>query len=209
MAENQRTQRPAADAAALLLNELLHKRAGSGAVAGAVTIDASVRIPTSAPIVGECLRTDHPTLTGRALVRIPEADGSVAELWLPTLLGLAVRPADRVLVLVPANHAEAVVVGVLDGFALRPEPRRETSATIALQPDERLLVTAANGQELLEVHLSNKGPVVRLLQPDVDVDVPGELRVRAKAVRLEAKTGSVEVQAHDDVVLRGETVKLN
>ncbi|MGH7304846.1 MAG: hypothetical protein ACRELZ_16290 [Candidatus Rokuibacteriota bacterium] len=204
MTENQRTQAPTADVAALLLNELLHKRAGAG-----VTTDASVRLPASAPIVGECLRTDHPTLTGRALVRIPESGGSAVELWLPTLMGLAVRPADRVLVLVPANHAEAVVVGVLDGFALRPEPRRETSASIALQPDERLVVTAANGQELLEIHLSNKGPVVRLLQPDVDVDVPGELRVRAKAVRLEAKTGAVEVRAQDDVVLRGETIKLN
>jgi hypothetical protein len=205
MTENERTQQPTADAAALLLAELLHKRA----VPGAVPVDASARISNSAPIVGECLRTDHPTLTGRALVRVREADGSVAELWLPTLQNLALRPADRVLVLVPANHAEAVVVGVLDGFALRPEPRRETSATIALQPDERLVVTAANGQELLEVHLSSKGPVVRLLQPDVDVDVPGELRVRAKAVRLEAKTGRVEVQAQDDVVLRGETIKLN
>lgn len=205
MTENQRTQAPTADAAALLLNELLHKRAG----AGAVTLDASVRLPTSAPIVGECVRTDHPTLTGRALVRIPESGGSAVELWLPTLMGLAVRPADRVLVLVPANHAEAVVVGVLDGFALRPEPRRETSASIALQPDERLVVTAANGQELLEIHLSSKGPVVRLLQPDVDVDVPGALRVRAQSVRLEAKTGGVQVQAQDDVVLRGETIKLN
>jgi hypothetical protein len=98
---------------------------------------------------------------------------------------------------------------VLDGFALRPEPRRETTATITLQPDERILVTTASGQDLLEVHLAEKGPVVRLLQPDVDLDIPGDLRLRAKAVRLEATMGKVEVEAHDDVVLRGENVKLN
>ena len=119
------------------------------------------------------------------------------------------RPGDRLIVVAPANHPESVIVGVIDGFALRPEPRRETSATIALQPDERILVTAASGQDLLEVHLSEKGPVVRLLLPDVDVDIPGDLRVRARAVRLEARIGKVELEAHDDVVLRGETVKLN
>jgi hypothetical protein len=142
-------------------------------------------------------------------VRISAAGVPDVEAWLPTLQGLAVRPGDRLIVVSPSNHPEPVVVGVLDGFALRPEPRRETAATITLQPDERILVTAASGQDLLEVHLSGTGPVVRLLQPDVDLDVPGDLRVRARAVRLEARMGKVEVEAHDDVVLRGENVKLN
>ena len=209
MAETQRGRQNQSDDAAVILDDLLQKRSGAGPSAEPIATDVKSRIPDHAPVVGECIRTDHPTLTGRALVRIPVADGPAPEVWLPTLQGLAVRPGDRLLVVNPANHHEPVVVGVLDGFALRPEPRRDTSATITLQQDERILVTAASGQDLLEVHLSEKGPVVRLLKPDVDLDIPGDLRVRAKAVRLEATMGKVEVEAHDDVVLRGETVKLN
>ena len=208
MAEHHRRQDKVEEGTAELLDTLLQKRTAASP-AESLPTDVSTRITGTAPIVGECIRTDHPTLTGRALVRIPAADGPDTELWLPTLQGLAVRPGDRLIVVNPSNHPEPVVVGVLDGFALRPEPRRETAATITLQPDERILVTAASGQNLLEVHLSEKGPVVRLLQPGVDLDIPGDLRVRAKAVRLEATMGKVEVEAHDDVVLRGENVKLN
>lgn len=209
MAENHRRQPAGEENTAGLLDDLLQKRSAPSVPAERLVTDVSTRIPGAAPIVGECIRTDHPTLTGRVLVRIDAAGDSATECWLPTLQGLAVRPGDRLIVVNPSNHPEPVVVGVLDGFALRPEPRRETAATITLQPDERLLVTAASGQDLLEVHLAEKGPVVRLLQPDVDLDIPGDLRLRAKAVRLEATMGKVEVEAHDDVVLRGENVKLN
>ena len=208
MAENHRRQPTSEENSAGLLDDLLQKRPAPTAAESLVT-DVGTRITGAAPIVGECIRTDHPTLTGRVLVRIHGSDESATELWLPTLQGLAVRPGDRLIVVNPSNHPEPVIVGVLDGFALRPEPRRETTATITLQPDERILVTAASGQDLLEVHLAEKGPVVRLLQPDVDLDIPGDLRLRAKAVRLEATMGKVEVEAHDDVVLRGENVKLN
>ena len=44
------------------------------------------------------LRTDHPTLTGRVLVRIPFADGPDADVWLPTLQGLAGSGGDRLIV---------------------------------------------------------------------------------------------------------------
>ena len=49
---------------------------------------------------------------------------------------------------------------------------------------------------------------MRLLQPDVDLDIPGDLRVSAQRSGS-ARMGKVEVEAHDDVVLRGENVKLN
>jgi hypothetical protein len=209
MAENPRREPEGEERTAELLDRLLQKRAAPSSQADGLVTDVSTRLTGNAPMVGECLRTDHPTLNGRALVRIPAAGTPDVEVWLPTLQGLAVRPGDRLIVVNPSNHPEAVVVGVLDGFALRPEPRRETAATITLQPDERVLVTAASGQDLLEVHLTGTGPVVRLLQPDVDLDIPGDLRVRAKAVRLEARMGKVELEAHDDVVLRGENVKLN
>jgi hypothetical protein len=155
--------------------------------------------------VGECVSVDHPTLSGRALVRLAAGD----ERWFPQLQGLAIRAGDRVLVVFPANHLEGVVVGVVDGFALRPEPRRETTATLTLLPDQKLLVVAANGTEILEVRPSERGPVVRLLGETAKLEVEGELDLRAAAVRVTARSGPVEVRAQDDVVIRGETIKLN
>lgn len=209
MAENQHKQQTHSDGAAVILDDLLQKPSGAGPAHDPAPPAAGANISGAAPLVGECIRTDHPTLTGRAFVRIPNGDAPARELWLPTLQGMAVRPGDRLLIVTPANHLEEVVIGVIDGFAMRPEPRRNTSATMTLQPDERIVVTAASGEDLLEVQMSDRGPVVRLLQPDVNLDVAGDLRVRAKSVRLEARMGNVEVEAHDDVVLRGETVKLN
>ena len=159
----------------------------------------------SRTLVGECVSADHPTLSGRALVRLAAGE----ERWFPHLQGLAIRAGDRVLIVFPANQLEGVVVGVVDGFALRPEPRRETTATLTLLPDQKLVVLAANGSEILEVRPSERGPVVRLLGDTAKLEVEGELDLRAAAVRVTARSGPVEVRAQDDVVIRGETIKLN
>jgi hypothetical protein len=209
MSEHQRKPQTHGDGAAVILDDLLRKPSGPTPAPDHAPAAAGSTISAAAPLVGECLRTDHPTIAGRVLVRIPTGDAAATDLWLPMLHGMAVRPGDRLLIVTPSNHPEGVAIGVIDGFALRPEPGRDTLSTITLQADERILVKAASGQDLLELHQSDSGPVVRLLQPDVDLDIPGALRVRAKSVRLEASTGKFEIEAQDDVVLRGETVKLN
>src|SRR5882762_6141448 len=66
----------------------------------------------SQPLVGECLDTQHPSLQGRVLVRWLETTGAATEHWVPTLQGMPVRVADRVLLLRPANWPEPVVIGV-------------------------------------------------------------------------------------------------
>ncbi|HLA63415.1 MAG TPA: hypothetical protein VK610_03250 [Rhodothermales bacterium] len=159
-------------------------------------------------VVGECVDAAHPTLRGRVRVRWETSQG-VAERWVPTLQNLPVRVADRVLLVHPGNHDEPVVVGVLDGFARRPEPERAETARFTLQRDEAVRVEGADGQPLVELFQSDAGPVVRLLQADVNVELPGALRISAEQIALRARAGTVEIEASDDVNVRGEVVNLN
>src|SRR5262245_65044053 len=98
MAENHRRQPTSEEGTAGLLDNLLQKRSAASAPANDLVTDVSARITGAAPLVGECLRTDHPTLTGRVLVRIAAADSPDIDVWLPALQGLAVRPGDRLII---------------------------------------------------------------------------------------------------------------
>jgi hypothetical protein len=97
---------------------------------------------------------------------------------------------------------------------------------------ERVTVRAASGEVEVEILLTDRGPVLRLRAVDlqlaaegaVSVDC-GELRVRAergivqetggeialrgRAAKIESERGDVEIAANDDVVLRGERIKMN
>lgn len=159
-------------------------------------------------LLGEVLDARHPTLVGRVLVRW-EASGVERERWVPTLQGLPVRVGDRVVLMHPGNSREWVVVGVLDGFAKRPEVDRAAAASIELQRDEAVRVVGVDGQELIEIHQSDDGPVVRLLQDDVNLQLSGKLRIRAKGLELAAEEGPVKITASDDVVVKGEVIHLN
>ena len=163
----------------------------------------------SGSLVGEVVDTEHPSLRGRVRVRWKDLEGQIFERWLPTLHGLPVRVADRVLMTQASNFTEHIVLGVLDGFARRPEPTRETGATLELKRDEALRVLNQAGEELLEVFEDESGPVVRLLQDGVNIDLPGELRLSAKSIELVAKRGPATITASDDVVVQGEAIHLN
>lgn len=163
----------------------------------------------SGSLVGEIVDVRHPTLRGRVRVRWQDLEGQTFEKWLPTLHGIPVRAADRVLLIRAANWPEPVVTGVIDGFARRPEPDRDTAARLELQRDEAIRVQSASGEDLVEVFEDERGPVIRLLKEDVDLDLPGKLRVRATSIELEAKEGQARIKASDDVVVVGETIHLN
>ncbi len=160
-------------------------------------------------LVGEVVDAKHPTLRGRVRVRYQDLEGQTFEKWLPTLHGLPVRVADRVLMTRASNWPEHVVTGVIDGFAARPEVERETKAAIELLRDERVRVQAADGTPLLEMFQGEEGPVVRLLSENVDLELSGSLRVRAQSIELEATRGQARIKASDDVVVKGEVVHLN
>lgn len=183
-------------------------------IADASAIDTIGTRPPSPPpvdglLVAECIDARHPTLVGRVLCRIATPSGAPAERWIPTLMHLPVREGDRVLLARPANHAEPVVVGVLDGFTPRPEPARSPAAVRTLARDETVRFESARGEPLVEIAPGQTGPVVRLLSADVEVESPGAVRLRATSIAIEATQGEVRVQASDDVVVQGEAIHLN
>lgn len=163
----------------------------------------------SEPLVASCISMEHPSLRGRALCRITMYDGREVERWLPVLAGLALREGDRVLLVRPANHPEAIVTGVLDGFTPRPERSVVAAETRKILPDEVVRFESASGEPIVEIAPGDRGPVVRLLGKDVEIETAGTLRIRAAELELRATGGSVKVAASDDVVVQGEAIRLN
>jgi hypothetical protein len=160
-------------------------------------------------VVAECIDDRHPTLSGRVRVRIVDTSGRSEETWVPTLQGLPVRAADRVLMIRPGNGEEWIVTGVIDGFAARPKIEKTAAARLELRSDESVQVVSASGVPIIEVSQGQAGTVVKLLEPDVRVELAGKLAIAAQEIQLEATRGQVKVKASDDVVVQGEIVRLN
>jgi len=159
-------------------------------------------------LVGRVVDDRHPTLMGRVRVRWQPDEGELQERWLATLQGLPVRTEDRVLLLDPQGSDDLVVTGVLDGFARRPVSDKK-SAAVELRRDEAVRVVGADGVPLLELHQGESGPVLTVLHEDLELAAPGRVRIRGRHIQLEAEQGPVEIKATDDVVVRGEVIKLN
>lgn len=173
-------------------------------------VDRGVPASPGAPcIVAECVEDRHPTLQGRVCVRVREPDGLERQWWAPTLQGLAVRTADRVLMIRPGNSTEWIVTGVVDGFTRRPQPEKGAAATLELKCDQSVQVVAQDGQPLVEVSQGAAGPQIRILQPDVEVAFAGRLVIKAEDIQLEATQGQVAIRASKDVIVKGEVVQLN
>lgn len=164
-----------------------------------------------APLVGVCVDARHPSLVGRVRVEIVAEGGDAPEtVWLPTLMGTVVREGDRVLLMRPANWPEPLVVGVVDGFARRPEPEEVEGPRIVFEKDEVVSIEAADGGRLLEVRQGGDGkPAVRILSDDLTLQVPGELTVDAQGITMRSRRGGVEIDAEDDVKIRGEMIHMN
>lgn len=182
---------------------------GDGVDVGAIEASPSSLLDVRGAWVGRCLDARHPTLSGRVLCEIAAPGGDLVELWIPTLTGLAVRAGDHLLLTKPANWSEPVVVGVVDGFARRPEVPLKPAATLSLMRDEAMVIESQEGVRLCELRQSEEGPVVRLLHQDVHLELEGALRVSAKTIALAAREGEARIEAQADVVVKGETVHLN
>jgi hypothetical protein len=188
-------------------------RASAAADATATVLDEALDAAAAAPMrvrcaVAECIDDTHPTLLGRVLVRW-RAGASAREAWVPTLHGAVVRRGDRVLLQQPDDWPEPIATGVVDGYARRDTPPTRSAATVELRDDEAVVVTDATGVPLVEVSRGERGPLVRLASADVDLEIPGRLRVRAKELALEATEGNATIDAQGDVIVRGEVIELN
>ena len=171
---------------------------------------AAVRPRAPGPLVAVCVDDRHPDLVGRVRVtwRV-SADADEVEAWVPTLQTVTVRTADRVLLLQADNWPEPVVVGVVDGFARRPTEDAVRTPTVELPDDEALRVVDRAGRPLVEIRTGPEGAELRLIDDHAALKVSGRFRIEAGAIDLRAIAGGVEVEASEDVRIRGEVVKLN
>lgn len=157
-----------------------------------------------------CVDDRHPTLVGRVkVVWRPTPDADEEERWVATLQSTVVREGDRVLLVHPAHSDEPVVVGVVDGFRRRAEPDPTRHPTVELPEDEALRVVDRAGRPLVEIRAGHAGAELRLVDEDVALRVGGRFRIEAGAIEMRASAGGVDVEASDDVRIRGEVVKLN
>jgi len=160
-------------------------------------------------VVATCTAERHPTLTGRIRVRCEDSRGYVHECWGTTLRGLSVRVSDHVLVLKLPDQFDPTVIGVVDGFGRRPEAPKLVAQILEMRRDEILQVNAENGQPLLHITRNQQGPMIRLLQADTQVELPGKLCISAGAIEMRARAGGVRIDASDDVEIVGEAIHLN
>lgn len=174
---------------------------------------SSSRAPGPAPggsLVAVCVDDRHPDLVGRVRVAWrPSAEADEVEAWVPALQSVTVRAGDRVLLLRPTNADEPVVVGVVDGFARRAEPEPVRRPTVELPGDEALRVVDRTGRALVEIRTGPDGAELRLVDEHAAFRVGGRFRIEAGAIEMKAREGGVDVEASDDVTIRGEVVKLN
>ncbi|MBW2456184.1 MAG: hypothetical protein JRI68_16820 [Deltaproteobacteria bacterium] len=170
---------------------------------------SNLPLASTGPWVARCVDPRHPSLIGRICCEIESPGTETVQRWVPTLHGLTVRTGDQVLLSKPANWLEPIVVGVLDGFARRPEQPRTAAAKLVVERDESVLVESQDGQPLVEIRQTDDGPVARLLHEDVHLELRGELRISAKAIALAAREGEARIDAAGDVIVAGETIQLN
>ncbi len=155
-------------------------------------------------LIGECLES-HPDGEGRYRIAFLEVDGQSHREWLTALGGVAVGPGEQVLLLWPDNWPDPIIVGTLsDSQAQADSPTR-----ITLKDDEKLEVTSRDGQILVEITASAQGPVIRIGSEDVQLKLPGKFDIAAESIHLGAKSGDVRIDAVQEVIVQGTTIRLN
>ena len=80
---------------------------------------------------------------------------------------------------------------------------------LKLAQHESIRIVDSSGRPLLDILSGEHGPVLQLAQSDTQLDVAGQLRIYADAIEMIARDGELKMLAKDDVVVRGEKVRLN
>ena len=155
-------------------------------------------------VVGWCRQAEDPENEGRLQITWPSDEGALSSQWLGALEGLSVAPGDRVLLVAPRNSSAPVVVGVLGRAATGP-----SAHVVRLADDRPVRIEAPDGEALLEIAHGPDGVHVRLPEADVHLDTPGKLAWTAESVAITSRTGDVEIRAAEDVVAKGQFIRLN
>ncbi len=139
--------------------------------------------PDAAPEawLGKCLAADDVASDGRCLVGYIDGDGRACRVWALRLRGVDLCGGDRVVMMQCGNCEEPVIVGVVALAPRLPKEKAAPNPQITLSADESLQVLAANGSELLHISQTDAGPLVRLSQPDVQLELPGDFHLSAAA----------------------------
>jgi hypothetical protein len=170
----------------------------------------AMALPAAAALlIGECTAAGHPTQSGQVRVRFSEAYGVVRELWMPALQGLAVSVYDQVLIGRPGNSDEPVLLGVVDGATSRPTAPKPSAWALELLPDETVTVVDTSGTPLVEITQGNAGPTLRVLAPQVSINLAGPRRPSAESIERSAIGGSAKALPPEHGMVGGEKVRLN
>lgn len=162
-------------------------------------------------LIGEVTDTHHPDAMGRVRVKWPMRDANTCERWLECVNGVKPHIGDRVLLQLPSNWPEYVISGQLRpaGCGEPVEPVAKAAFELTLEPDKCMQLSDASGCPLLQVRSSPDGPVVTLLNRNVNIEVPGKLRLSAQTIELEGGHGGVDIRTEADTVVRSRYVRLN
>ncbi|KWE57281.1 hypothetical protein WL77_31400 [Burkholderia ubonensis] len=165
----------------------------------------------SATLIGEVTDTHHPDAMGLIRVKWSMQDGNTCEHWLECVDGVKPGIGDRVVLQSAANWPEHLITGLLKrkGRGEPVEPIVEPAVVLALEPDKCVQVSDASGCPLLQVRASPDGPVVTLLNRNVNIEVAGKLRLSAQTLELEGGRGGVDIRTEADTVVRSRYVRLN
>ncbi|KVO41491.1 hypothetical protein WJ75_06015 [Burkholderia ubonensis] len=165
----------------------------------------------SATLIGEVTDTHHPDAMGLIRVKWAMQDGNTSERWLECVEGVKPGIGDRVVLQSAANWPEHLITGLLKrkGRGEPVEPIVEPAVALALESDKCVQVSDASGCPLLQVRASPDGPVVTLLNRNVNIEVAGKLRLSAQTLELEGGRGGVDIRTEADTVVRSRYVRLN
>jgi len=155
-------------------------------------------------VVGEVIDTHNPDLKAHVLVRWLSGDADVCERWLKCVRGTWPRRGDRVLLEQPVNWPHWLVTAVVEGISAEEQLEEIGAANrqLELEPGQCLRIADFQSNPLLDIYTSSQGPVVRLLNENVDIEVAGKLRFKASTIELEAGRGGVDIRTDADTVVR-------
>ncbi|NJD08645.1 MAG: hypothetical protein FIA97_19455 [Methylococcaceae bacterium] len=162
-------------------------------------------------LIGEVLDSHNPDLPGRLLVGWTDPAGDYLSRWLQSVRHIAPALGARVILAQPLNWPEPLITAVLTGGPRNEsaDPSAAPGPRLQLGEGQSVWITDSANTPLIAVHSSERGPVVRLLSPDISLEAAGTLRLAADTIEMEAGKGGVDIRTDADTVVRSRFIRLN